>query len=158
MKSSCPLTIWKQVLSSVISLPAPSLASNTDKVCIPGLTTTREVCPRCSASLTMVLQRRPVRCITMAEPQCLVKHHFAKQCTPCNTEHGVCKFWCGSTETIVPADFAETTKTVDIGSPATPIFMLNKSFGIHENCAHRWAYRLFANRASCQEKRKSRMP
>ena len=65
--------------------PAPSLASNADKVCIPGLTTTREVCPRCSASLTVVLQRRSVRCIIMADPQRLLKHHFAKQCTPCNT-------------------------------------------------------------------------
>ena len=41
------------------STPAPSLASNAGKVCIPGLTTTREVCPRCSASLTVALQRRP---------------------------------------------------------------------------------------------------
>ena len=44
----------------------------------------------------------------------------------------------GFTETIVP------------GSPATPIFMLNKSFGIHETWAHRWAYGLFAHRASFQ--------
>ena len=35
-------------------------------------------------------------------------------------------------------------------APATPIFMLNKSFGIHETWVHRWAYRLFAHRASFQ--------
>jgi len=72
------------------------------------------------------------------------------ECVPCNAEHGMCKFWCGYTETIVPADSAETTKTVDTGSAATPIFMSDKSFGIHEAWALRWAYRLYAHRASFQ--------
>ena len=86
----------------------------------------------------------------MAEPECIRKHHFAKICQRCNQEGKVCKYWCGYVETPSASVRGAFDKAIDAGAPQAPIFLVNKSFGVHESWARRWAYRLYTHRASFQ--------
>ncbi|CAK0880615.1 unnamed protein product [Prorocentrum cordatum] len=115
---------------------------------LPELSTARTSCPDCRGPLQPVQQRSPVRCVIVAEPQCVVRHHFAKQCVPCSAAGAVRKYWCGYVETSAPEHQGAFVKSMDISAPANPFFMLNKSFGIDSAWAKRWGYRLYAHRAS----------
>ncbi|CAK0853929.1 unnamed protein product [Prorocentrum cordatum] len=115
---------------------------------LPELSTARTSCPDCRGPLQPVQQRSPVRCVIVAEPQCVARHHFAKQCVPCSAAGAVRKYWCGYVETSAPERQGAFVKSMDISAPANPFFMLNKSFGIDSAWAKRWGYRLYAHRAS----------
>ncbi|CAK0881129.1 unnamed protein product, partial [Prorocentrum cordatum] len=69
------------------------------------------------------------------------------QCCSCDKGH-MYKYWRGYVESPSGNGQGGFTKRVDTGCPASEIFMLNKSFGVHDQWAQRWACRLYAHRAS----------
>ncbi|CAK0812046.1 unnamed protein product, partial [Prorocentrum cordatum] len=84
----------------------------------------------------------------MAEPECIQRHHFAKVCERRIRQGDVRKYWCGYVEIPSAGARGGFDKVVDAGAPHAPFFMVNKSFGIHESWARRWAYRLYKHRPS----------
>ena len=131
--------------SQLVGLGRPSSSSGESSV--PSMSTLRTNCPTCSSALSCVVQRHPVRCLIVAEPKLLIRHHYAKHCLQCDAERPARKYWCGYTETMVDVG-RKSSKTVDLGFLDNSLFMLNKSFGVSVDWAKRWAYRLYTHRAS----------
>lgn len=130
------------------------------------LTSLRCSCPTCHGVLTIREHRamvavgeggahairktvEGVNATIVAEPEAYAVAHSAKICPRCwkGSAQRV-KYWHGYYETMVGTEEERWQKRLDKDFLPDSVWMVTKSFGIHQNWARKWRIRLYSHRSS----------
>ena len=118
---------------------------------LPELSSLRRSCPECHEELSTAPRhaKEGVRALIVAEPETYPICHRAKVCERCSVKSPMrTKYWHGYYETSTPGRQGKWTKHVDMGFLPDGVFMVTKSFGVHQNWARKWRIRLYSHRSS----------